>query len=282
MKCFVCNSNMKEYFHKKMMLREGEDHEFVCCEKCGLVIDRTAYELDPAKRIDDICSIHSSYQGMDENPYDPAWIGRIEKQATLFAELFIEDIFCTDMKVVDYGCGDGKLSKYFDMKYAKLSEDKEPVKDAPQILKYDKYMKPEGDMSYLDDDHMIPGKFDVVVSCSMMEHFFGKKEVDEIFNLVSETGTFCMHTLICEEVPQDPDWFYLIVDHVTIWTNRAMALLYRQYRFVGCAYNLEARMWFFFRNREQFYKLKKRKNAIDGTWIFSDDFVDYWKQKPYR
>lgn len=143
-------------------------------------------------------------------------------------------------------------------------------------------MCPEGPSDYLLDRDMIPGSFDIVVTCSVFEHLLGRPDVDEIIGLLNNEGILCTHTLVCEEVPQDPLWFYLLGGHCTLWTNRSMGLLFEHYGFIGCAYHVEARMWFFFKSRRHFELLKKKSSFIQGKWVFSDKFVDYWKQKPYR
>ncbi len=61
-----------------------------------------------------------------------------------------------------------------------------------------------------------------------------------------------------------------------------MSLLFEQYGFVDCAYHMEAHIWFFFKDRHRFEQLKSKAPMIPGEWTFSDKFVDYWKQKPYR
>ncbi len=91
-----------------------------------------------------------------------------------------------------------------------------------------------------------------------------------------------MCTSVVEEVPQDPDWHYLLPVHCTMWTNKAMQILYEQQKFRGCAYNLEARTWLMFRNRDDYEKLKAVEKNLSGSWFLSDNFVDYWKVKPYR
>lgn len=151
-----------------------------------------------------------------------------------------------------------------------------------KLLKYEKFIRREGDSDYLNDEDMKPGGFDVVVSCSVFEHLLGRPDVDEIIGLLNGKGTLCMHTLVCKEVPQDPDWFYLLGGHCTLWTNKSMGLIFEQYGFTGCAYHVEGRMWFFFKDRQRFELLKSKAPLIEGEWVFSDQFVDYWKQKPYR
>lgn len=283
MKCFICNGEMKPYFSKKMGLSKRGMHEYMRCEKCGIVIDRTAYEQDIDQIKEDIIIAHTSYQKSDINPdTDLNWIERLNRQAKLLVQFYSEGIFQTNIRVVDYGCGDGKLSEYFQQKCRVLLDHKAANECSPKILKYDKYMKPDNDNSYLSDCEMQQGMFDVVITCSLLEHLIGKKDIDEVFCLLNDRGTFCLHTLICEEVPRDPDWFYLLEGHVTLWTNAAMKYIYKQYKFVGCAYNLETRMWFFFRDRKLFHKLIEKEKMLDGVWETSTDFIDYWKCSPYR
>lgn len=41
-------------------------------------------------------------------------------------------------------------------------------------------------------------------------------------------------------------------------------------------------MWLFFKDKEEYLNLQAKKDMVDGTLLFSDHFIDYWKQKPYR
>lgn len=282
MECFVCKGEMIKYFVKENEWGGVFRHEYVRCKSCGLVIDKTAYDTDISQLLEDIYKEHS-YQGKAENNVDPRWIERIRDQAQILAKMFHMGIFANDARIVDYGCGDGKLSDAFQEEYTALSK-KEALNSNtyPCILKYDKFMRPQGDESYISEKDVGAKSFDAVISCSVFEHLFGRRDIEPIFELLNDTGTFCLHVLVCEEVPNDPEWFYLLPDHVTIWTNRAMDILYKEHGFIGCAYHVEARMWFFFKDRLTYEKLQKKQALINGTWVFSDQFVDYWKQKPYR
>ena len=91
-----------------------------------------------------------------------------------------------------------------------------------------------------------------------------------------------MHTLVAEEIPCDPDWFYLVPVHCTFWTNSAMKIFFERYGFIACSYNVDAQTWLMFRDKDPFEKLKSIAPNLSGKWIFSDSFVDYWKVKPYR
>ena len=79
----------------------------------------------------------SSYQGTDSNPDDPQWLERLQNQARMFVELFREKIFDPQWKIIDYGCGDGKLADMIN----------EKVESSP-IKKYDEYMSIGGGTTY--------------------------------------------------------------------------------------------------------------------------------------
>ena len=110
MKCFVCGSEMKDYFQKEM-LPEMPAWNYVRCENCGLVLCQTVYEMtgDEWQRINDGCLTKF---GHDEDPDDPHWVERLRCQSTFIADLANQGIWDADARFVDYGCGDGKLADY--------------------------------------------------------------------------------------------------------------------------------------------------------------------------
>jgi cyclopropane fatty-acyl-phospholipid synthase-like methyltransferase len=278
MKCFLCNTEeMMPYFQKKLGGVE-RIHQYVRCPKCGIVIDETFYQMT-AEEWKYMNQTENDYQGTQENPVDPRWIERLDAQAEVLSNLFQHTVLAKNLVTVDYGCGDGKLSDYVNAHYEQETGEK---LNHLLIGKYDKYMTPEHASDYLTETQMRPGTFDFVVSCSVFEHLIGTDDIEEVVGLLSKTGTLAVHTLVCEEVPKDPDWYYLLHGHCTIWTNQAMQKFYEEHAFIGCAYHVESRMWFFFRDGEKYKYLQKESEKIDGTWVFSDRFVDYWKCKPYR
>ena len=83
---------MAPYFIKKRGC-ECIDEEFERCSNCGLVINRTLYEMT-AKEWEEVNYIyHDGYQGTDENADDPKWLSRLKSQAEVFAGLFDCGIF---------------------------------------------------------------------------------------------------------------------------------------------------------------------------------------------
>lgn len=263
----------------KNSLGGGREHTFVKCRSCGLTVNKTVYEMTEAEWEGEVNSSHREYQGTDDAPGDPNWIPRLKTQARMFAQLFEIGFLSADDNCIDFGCGDGKLSDYTDDEYRNICG-KRPEKNL--INKYDEFMNPNGDDGYLSKTDVDGAKFDLVISCSVFEHLIGMDNVQKVLSKVADNGIMAVQTLVVEEVPQDPEWFYLHIAHCTIWSNKAMSALYDKQGYQGCAYNVEARMWFFFNSKERFENLKKVAGKVDGTWVFSDKFVDYWKNKPYR
>ena len=280
MRCFICkDAQMQPYFKKTYDSSKGP-FEFVICPKCGMVIDKTVYEMD-ASEWAEINDENMEFQG-EMDSQNSLWnrrLGRIKPQAKFLAELFYNKLFEAGIKSVDYGCGDGLLSDMVGEIYSELTGNKEK---ADLIGKYERFLDTKDEHYYLDSD-MKNGSFDLVVSAAVLEHMIGMDDVDRLFGLVSPTGTAIIHTLICEEVPRDPEWFYIWKPfHSTIWSNKAMSIIFKQYGFLGCAYHVQSKMWLFFKDSEKYVKAKSIAGKVDGEWVFSENFVDYWKQKPYK
>jgi hypothetical protein len=103
--------------------------------------------------------------------------------------------------------------------------------------------------------------------------------------LVSKDGVLGIHTLVCEEVPRDPDWFYLLPVHCTFHTNRSMEILFRQWGYRCSVYSASAQLWFWFKNgpgevEAAVRRANRRANA--PSYVFKLGFVDYWKCVPHR
>ncbi len=281
MKCFVCGAEMTPYFEKKLdstakeYIDKPEIFEYVRCENCGLVVSKTLYEMSHEDWSAFNTKAHKAVfdQKVDYKIVDPSWLKRLETQANMFVNLVNLGIFKDDWRTIDFGAGDGKLANKINERLKKV-----------WLKKFDAYMEPL-DENYLTKDEVKPQSFDFLVSTSVFEHLLGTQgDVEKIIDLIKPDGTMALHTLICEEVPQDPEWFYLlpVPVHCTLWTNKAMSITYKKFGFKGCAYNLPAQMWLFFRDRNLYLELKNNKEKLQGNYFFSDDFVDYWKVKPYR
>lgn len=263
MNCFVCSGEMRPFMEKNFGMKHLDACEYVRCENCGLVVAKTLYDMphETWGALNHEC--HAAYQNTDSLDVDPHWLERLKAQAKVLAELANIGVIDKSARAVDYGAGDGKLSYMC----------------KPWLMKFDEYMARPNE-NYLTAEELKPASFDFVITCSVFEHLIGAADVEKIFALLKPDGIMALHTLICDEVPKDPNWFYLQPVHCTFWTNAAMKKIFKQYKFSACAYNVESRLWFMFRERGAF--LKTCAGTSSGTWIFANNFVDYWKVKPYR
>lgn len=266
MNCFVCGAKMSPFMSKNFGMRHLDACEYIFCENCGLVVAKTLYDM-PHERWELLNrECHAAYQNTDVLDVDPRWLERLHAQANVLSRLIQLEIIEKSARMVDFGAGDGKLSDFLAKKVS-----------APRLMKFDAYMARPNE-NYLPTEELLPETFDFVITCSVFEHLLGINDVEKIFSLLKSGGTMALHTLICEEVPRDPNWFYLQPVHATFWTNAAMTKIFRRYDFKGCAYHVESRLWIMFRDAEKFARLKN--SASD--FVFADDFVDYWRVKPYR
>lgn len=266
MKCFVCGGEMSPFMEKNFGMKYLAACEYVRCGDCGLVVAKTLYDMPRSDWESLNRECHAAYQHTDALAVDPRWLERLQAQAEILAELVKIGVLDENSRAVDYGAGDGKLSDYFAAKI-----------DSLPLMKFDAYMANPNE-NYLSAEDLLPASFDFVITCSVFEHLLGANDVEKIFSLLKSDGTAALHTLICEEVPRDPNWFYLQPVHATFWTNAAMKKIFHQYNFKACAYHVESRLWLMFRSLEKFSRLKK--SARD--FVCAEEFVDYWKIKPYR
>jgi hypothetical protein len=264
MKCFVCEGDLKAYFSKYFNYHDLGNVEYWQCEKCGLVTSKTHAEMSTQAWESLNNQYHESYHGTDSCPDDKNWIWRLRCQAKTINELVTIGILPTRLSWVDYGCGDGKLA---DM----LSENKRL-----RIRKFDKYANKANSLLYED---LIRQKFSVVINCSVIEHVLSLQPLQEIINLVADDGVFAVHTLVREEIPRDPDWFYLLPVHCSFYTNKSMQILFEKFGFKASIYHVDSRMWFWFKNNEEGIHqiLQKESVRLHGELHFKFGFVDYWR-----
>lgn len=262
MKCFVCGEEMSPFMEKFFGLKHLDACRYVRCSGCGLVVAETLYDM-PREDWELLNRECHAYQHTDALAIDPRWLERLHAQADVLARLAKVGVLEESARAVDFGAGDGKLSDYLAEKIS-----------APPLMKFDAYM---GDENFLPPEEMSPASFDFVITCSVFEHLLGAADVEKIFALLTADGTMALHTLVCEEIPRDPNWFYLQPVHATLWTNAAMKKIFRRYGFKACAYHVDARLWLMMRSLEKFSRLKDL-----AGFVVAEDFVDYWKGKPYR
>ena len=123
------------------------------------------------------------------------------------------------------------------------------------------------------------------MTTSVFEHLTRREQFDAIHALAAPQGVLAMHTLVCEAVPEDPDWFYLAPAHCAFHTNRSMALLFGQWGYTCSVYSVAAQLWLWFRrDADAIERSVDHANQRLGKprYAFKRGFMDYWKSSPLR
>ncbi len=271
MNCLICAASMRFYFSKKFVLPELDAADYWRCEGCGFVLSRTHLEMSAAawERLNH--AAHAIYQGGESDPGDPRWRSRLEAQASVLVDAASIGLIQAGRRWLDYACGDGKLTDLLQARHGR------------ELHKYDRYMGQGGD--YLKEVDLTACGFDLVVTTSVFEHLTRREQCDAIHALAAPQGVLAMHTLVCEAVPEDPDWFYLAPAHCAFHTNRSMALLFGQWGYTCSVYSVAAQLWLWFRrDADAIERSVDHANQRLGKprYAFKRGFMDYWKSSPLR
>lgn len=268
MNCLTCSGQMEPYFTKDFAGRLGlKVVDYWKCEICGMVVSKTHFEMSLKEWEDVNVGFHSSFHGTDECEEDPRWIERLIAQSNTISELTKIGILpepSDELPWVDYACGDGKLVDAL-------------AKKGLKGFKYEAYYA-KGD-GYLSEQALKEKKYGLVINTSVLEYIRELEQIDGIVNLISDSGVFALHTLVCETIPKDPSWFYLLPVHCTFFTNKSMQILFDRWGFKASIYNVESRMWFFLKDNIDSIEsiFEKEKHKLSGEFHFKRGFVDYWK-----
>lgn len=268
MKCIICSNDMLFFFSKEFNAFGLTKVDYYRCANCGFTMSKTHADMTTNEWESLNRRYHATYQGKGSNPDDQRWITRLQRQATILADAARIGILDGDGRWLDYACGDGKLSDLL-------------RKEGLTLNKYDKYMACRED--YLKESEVVPGAFDFVITTSVFEHFTLKEQFDSVEALLSNGGVLGIHTRVCENIPCDASWFYLLPVHCAFHTNMSMSLLFRQWGYVASVYNVSARLWLWFKQRSgdiqnRVERANRRSNR--PSYIFEKGFLDYWKQAP--
>jgi hypothetical protein len=270
MRFYFSKNLIKDYQLELDFVKIGglDNVRYVKCEHCGFVLSETHAKLSTEEYEYLNQYFHSRYQGSDGNPDDPRWKERITSQSALIADMVELGLLDKNGHRLDYACGDGSLSEELHESFG------------IELLCYDKYMH-SGNIRYLTDDELKKNNFDLVITTSVFEHLLKREYFDEINSLVSKNGVMGLHTMVRETIPRDPTWFYLLPVHCAFHTNKSMSILFNQWKYQCSIYNVEARIWFWFKSDpDKVESIIQNANKRTGKplYIFKRGFVDYWKE----
>ncbi|MFC1671425.1 hypothetical protein ACFL20_13610 [Spirochaetota bacterium] len=241
--------------------------DYFKCSNCGFMVSKTHSEMDEKawKALNYKFHSYIENQSNKKNFNQPPYLDI----ATLLNVLQKHEIISSNY--IDWGGGYGTLSKIV-LKYFNILL---PV--------YEKYMQDDtlsDEIKYLSQDNIRNKKFETVVNSAVFEHITKKEHLDEINSFVSNTGSLVLHTVVCEEIPKDPDWFYLLAVHSAFHTNKSMSHLMKQWGYYSSIYCPTAKSWVLFKkkNLDIEEKIERINTEFQFEYLFyKKGFVDYWK-----
>lgn len=271
--CEICGGRVGFYFRKNYesspysrLMQDWGDIEYFRCENCGFVLSfshKMASHSDWEKLNHDYHHFIENCDGSFKIPNQPTYA----MQAMLLQLLSVNKIINV-ANGLDYAGGYGRLShllnKYYNIRF--------PV--------YDPFVTSDNEsVLYLDD---IKGEeFDTVFNSAMFEHVRCRDELDQVNALIKPDGALLIHTVVTENVPKNPDWFYLEPPvHSAFHTNKSMGILMKQWGFNASIYAPLSKTWCLLRYHDK--AIAQRIDLINHELqskflIYSCGFVDYWK-----
>ena len=277
-RCMICGEVTKYYFSKSYTANKYWDEldvDYNRCSNCGFTFSLTHQQLSDkewesinarAHNGDEIDiktkSIDIKSLSSNKPPYGPM---------AFTLNLLAKNSIIQMENALDYASGYGTLakllSKYYNIK----------------LQCYDSFVQePEPLIEYILAEDL--QRYGLVINSAMFEHVRKREELDKIDKLVARNGTLMVHTVVCENIPRDPGWFYLTpIVHTAFHTNKSMAILMKQWGYSSSIYSPSAKSWFLFKEGNPLIfdlpLLIRDINVELQTEFFlhKNGFVDYWK-----
>ncbi|MCE2574359.1 methyltransferase domain-containing protein [Komagataeibacter sp. FNDCR2] len=272
--CIICGGKTHYFFSKEYKGHPYNDFmeelkvDYYKCENCGFVISKTHQDMSEQEWSDLNNKWHHYFEKNTKNqisnqpPYaDQALTLKILEKNGIFK---FED-------TLDYAAGYGTLYKFI-KKYFNNN-----------ISIFDDYINNSiTDLPYVQRPNL--KKYGLVINSAMFEHVLTRCALDKINACVANDGILMLHTVICENVPKDPNWFYITpIVHTAFHTNKSMSILMEQWGYASSIYSPHAKSWFLFKKcYQQLDKIESICNSINTEiqkeyFLYKSGFLDYWK-----
>lgn len=172
---------------------------------------------------------------------------------------FLAESGIMSKNILDYASGAGTLSKIL-VKYLGIF-----------VREYDRFFAPDKPVY----------KYETVVNSAMFEHVRSGQDLEDVQACVSPNGALLIHTVVVENVPSDPNWFYFQPPvHCAFHTNKSMAILMEQWGYKSSIYSPKAKSWLLLKGEASQYAdaVASLNRELQTEWfILKDNFVDYLK-----
>lgn len=263
MECMICSSGMHYFFSKTFDAHDLGQVDYWKCEACGFCASKTHLEMSEERWGRLNYDFHSKTHYAEDNPYNRNQ--RYFNQALMLSLLRKQGV-AGQGPWLDWGCGVGAVSKLL-QNYFGIT-----------LHTYDRYFPPE--VNVIAESELRSRGFDLVLNTAVFEHVRSRETLDEIESYVAPSGAFAIHTLVPENVPQDPKWMYLLPVHCAFHTNRSMQILMKQWGYHCSVYNEHAKLWVMFRQdpAEVEAEVAALNRAMGWSYLHcKSGFMDYWK-----
>lgn len=272
--CLICDAETSYFFSKNYAsypgspFPDGYSVDYHKCINCGFVISKTHAEMssDEWVRLNSSWHHHFETSIEDRTNNQPPY-----SEQALALILLYENKLLDINSALDYAAGYGSMAKIL-KKYFK--------KD---ISLFDKYVTDvDSNLMYVKHDKI--NKYKTVINSAMFEHVLKREHLDAVNNLVDFDGVLMLHTVVCERVPKDPNWFYINpMVHTAFHTNKSMEILMEQWGYVASLYSPQAKSWFIFKSGSPvldcLYEVSEKINyELQSKYFhYKKGFVDFWK-----
>lgn len=266
MNCIICKEQMNYFFSKKYTEEPfsgwlQDKIDFYRCVNSGFVHSQTHQQMPTEQWQQLNHNFHSLIEGdssLDTWGNQPPYYGQAITISILNKFGLIDAL-----NSVDYAAGVGRLGTILNDLFS-LS-----------LKSYDPFFG-EGHLSLQENE-----KYNFVVNSAMFEYVLNRQDLESLYSILSKSGCLMIHTLVCENVPLDPDWFYLRPPvHTAFHTNKSMSILMRQWGFKSSVYSPQAKSWVLFKVDVENIKntIMKANQYLGCNWfVYKNGFVDYWK-----
>lgn len=245
-------------------MREIGAVEYYKCTKCDFVLSKTHGELDEAawSKLNDLFHHHLENPDNEKNINQPPYA----EQAMMLSLLGQNGVINTG-SMIDYAAGYGTLSRIL-QKYHSI-----------QLPIFDPYVQADDSGRYIDKSALKTYK--TVINSAMFEHVLKRDDLNYVNNIVDSDGCLIIHTVVCENIPNDSNWFYLRPPvHTAFHTNKSMEILMNQWGYKSSIYCPQSKCWVLLRSDKNHTKdiIKKINEELQNIWFISKNgFVDYCK-----
>jgi len=208
-------------------MREIGEVVYDKCKNCGFVLSKTHQELDEDKWK----KLNDQFHHYVENPVNEKKGNQppYAEQAMMLILLHKNGLINID-SILDYAAGYGTLSEILN-KYHGVNL---PI--------FDPYVKASDSIKYVEKSNLKTYK--AVINSAMFEHVLQREDLDKANRVVDSDGCLIIHTVVCENVPKDPNWFYLRPPVYTAFhTNKSMQILMNQWEFQSSIYCPKSKCW---------------------------------------